>query len=111
MSPKPATDLIEVLKKLEDRSAQDAATQTLLSELSPALADILEHQEKSGPAMTEAVTAALSESLSAALRGLRVESNPQVHVAPPERRDCDIKFQWEGNRIVGARVSYDDPSA
>jgi DNA polymerase I-like protein with 3'-5' exonuclease and polymerase domains len=103
---KPGEDIVDLLRQLQDRSAENAATKALLTELSTAFADILGHLEESGPATAEAVSKGVAEALAACLKDIKLESNPQVTMQLPAKQSCDIKFNWEGNRITGASVTH-----
>lgn len=104
MATQQVNDLVEVLKQLQDRSAEQAANKALMNQLSQTIGDLLEHLETFGPAVTKAV----ADALAGSLRGLRVEANPQVSLQMPKRQQCRIEFDYEGNRLVGATVTHEE---
>lgn len=121
-------DLPNLVKQLQDRSSEQAALKTLLSELGQAMADLLSHSEQSGPA--------LAKAMADALKGVRMEApkvevkptinvqpatvNPtpvQVHVEAPAvqvhvpkqpapKQAARIKFNWLGDQLESAEVTY-----
>lgn len=68
-------ELPALVAKLQDRSKQDAALQSLLSELSQTLADLLTQQEEAGPTH--------AKMIGEALRGIKFDiAAPSVSLKP-----------------------------
>lgn len=121
-------ELPKLLKQIEDRSAEKEAFKSLLAELQQVLTDLLEHQEKTAPALATAI--------ADALKSIRLTANPTVNVAAPtvnvappavhvaaphvtvqpqinlpaadvKAKDCDIEFVYgAGGFVTSAKVRY-----
>lgn len=82
-------ELFQVLKKIEDRAAEQDALRTTLMEINAALCDVVVAMERSAPT----TAAAIAQEVGRALRSLRLDT-PR---ADPGGFEIDWQTDREGN--------------
>lgn len=98
-------ELPELLKRLDDHAKRDKTLQDLLDQLGQTLADLLAHQEASGPAMAKAI----ADAFKSASANTKTAAPAPIHnhVSVPEIRPVIHVVEGEKAKSWKHEPTYD----